>query len=193
MSHCRGNTLQHEFCFWQMVWSASLMVAAVAMVEMVKAHVAKTFPDSVPLWNTSKPCSDCQGDFSHLYIELHWKNFMLSPIELDRTINVNFEDRKLLNKRENIIKEWCPLSFATLCILKPFCRRMNQIVAPVWPLPGVKGILHRHFFSTSTSSILTSSWIFWNISPTFGRTRNMRSCLLNCGAGILYCILIHNV
>ena len=120
MSHCRRNTLQHEFCFWQMVWSASLMVAAVAMVEMVKAHVAKTFPDSAPLWNTSKPCSDCQGAFSHLHIEQRWKNFMLSLIELDRTINVNFEDRKLLNKRENIIKEWCQLNFATLCILKPF-------------------------------------------------------------------------
>ena len=106
-----------------------------------------------------------------------WKNFMLSPIELDRTMKVNSEDGKLLNKRENIIKEWCPFNSATLCTLKPFCRRMNQIVAPVWPLPGVKGILHRHFFSTSTSSILTSSWIFWNISPSFGRIRNMRSCL----------------
>ena len=74
-----------------------------------------------------------------------------------------FWRKKLLNKRENIIKEWCPLNFATLCTLKPFCRRMNQIVAPVWPLPGVNGILHKHFFSASTSSILTSSWIFWNI------------------------------
>ena len=82
VSHCRRNTLRHEFCFWQMVWSASLMVAAVAMVEMVKAHVAKTFPDSAPLWNTSKPSSDCQGAFSHLYTELHEKTSCWARLNL---------------------------------------------------------------------------------------------------------------
>ena len=38
-----------------------------------------------------------------------------------------------------------------------------------------EGNFAQTFLFNFTSSILTSSWIFWNISPSFGRIRNMRS------------------